>query len=62
MPLTELTAWARGRPQFSPAQVLALVAVIAKSAGLRKKDRQALLAQVEGSLRALAAQHAPGPA
>lgn len=40
-----------------PPQVLALTACIAESSGLKKRDKAALLAQIEGHLRALA----PGP-
>lgn len=43
-------------PSHRP-QVLALTGCIAESSGLRKRDKAALLAQIEGHLRALA----PGP-
>lgn len=53
IPLTELPHWAQTHPEYSPQQVLALTACIAESSGLKRKDKAALLAQIEGNLRAM---------
>ena len=53
IPLTELPHWAQTHPEDSPQQVLALTACIAESSGLKRKDKAALLAHIEGNLRAM---------
>ena len=53
IPQADLTLWAAKHPEYSTAQVLALTACIAESCGMKKRDKAALLAQVEGQLRAL---------
>ena len=53
LPLQELTSWARAHPEYTAGQVLALAGCIAESSGLRKKEKAALLAQVEGDIKAL---------
>jgi hypothetical protein len=53
IPAAELTQWAQVHPEYRPDQVLSLTACIAESSGLKRKEKQTLLAQVEADLRAL---------
>uniref|UniRef100_A0A1D1ZMS1 Coiled-coil domain-containing protein 132 n=1 Tax=Auxenochlorella protothecoides TaxID=3075 RepID=A0A1D1ZMS1_AUXPR len=54
IPVGELTQWALAHPEYTREQILALTACIADSSGLRRKERAALLAQMEAAL------HDPG--
>lgn len=54
IPLSELPHWAQTHPEYSAQQVLALTGCIAESSGLKKRDKAALVAQVEADLRAMA--------
>ncbi|KAI7841037.1 hypothetical protein COHA_005265 [Chlorella ohadii] len=53
IPLTELPHWAQTHPEYSPQQVLALTACIAESSQMKKRDKAALLAQIENNLQAM---------
>jgi len=54
LPVSEIPEWARQhRDEYTLEQVVALTSCMAGSRGLGTKDKQALLAQIEGSLRAL---------
>ena len=53
IPVEELARWAQIHPEYRPDQVLALTACIAESSGLKRKDKQALLARMEADLRSL---------
>ena len=52
IPLDELPRWAQTHPEYSPAAVLALTGCIAESSGMKRRDKAALMAAVEGELRA----------
>ena len=54
LPLSEIPEWARQhQDEYTLEQVVALTSCMTGSRGLTAKDKQALLAQIEGSLRAL---------
>ncbi|KAL4522781.1 hypothetical protein Ndes2526A_g00871 [Nannochloris sp. 'desiccata'] len=53
VPLPELAAWAELHPGYSDNQVLALAQCIGESSGLKKKDLQAAMMQVEAGLVAV---------
>jgi hypothetical protein len=54
LPVSEIPEWARQHhDEYTLEQVVALTSCMAGSRGLGAKDKQALLAQIEGSLRAL---------
>ena len=48
--MSELTSWAHAHPEYSNAQLLDLTACIADCKGLRKRERAAMLAQMEAAL------------
>ena len=48
--MAELTSWAHAHPEYSNAQLLDLTACMADSKGLRKRERAAMLAQMEATL------------
>jgi hypothetical protein len=50
VPLPELASWAEQHPGYSEAHVMALAHCIGESSGLKKKDLQAAMAQVEAGL------------
>jgi hypothetical protein len=50
VPLPELATWAEQHPGYSDNQVLALAHCIGESSGLKKKDLQAAVMQVEAGL------------
>jgi len=54
VPLPELATWAEQHPGYSNTQVLALAHCIGESSGLKKKDLQASMMQVEAGLVAIA--------
>ena len=53
VPLPELPIWASQHPHYSAAQVMALASCVGESSGLKRKELQAALSQVESGLRAL---------
>lgn len=53
IPLTELPHWAQTHPEYSAHQVLALTACIAESSQMKKREKAALLAQIENNLQAM---------
>ncbi|KAL4422269.1 hypothetical protein ABPG75_008466 [Micractinium tetrahymenae] len=53
IPLGELAHWVQTHAEYTPQQVLALTSCIAESSGLKRKDKAALVAQVEADLRAM---------
>ena len=48
--LAELIAWAQAHSEYARHQVLDLTGVIADSKGLKKRERAAMLAQMEQAL------------
>jgi hypothetical protein len=46
----ELQHWAQTHPEYTRQQTAALVAAIAESNGIRKRDRVAALAEIQGEL------------
>lgn len=48
--LAELIAWAQAHSEYSRAQVLDLTGVMADAKGLKKRERTAMLAQMEQAL------------
>jgi hypothetical protein len=51
IPLPELATWAEQHPGYSEQQVMALAHCIGESSGLKKKDLQAAMVQVETGLK-----------
>lgn len=47
--MAELTSWAHAHPEYSNAHLLDLTACMADSKGLRKRERAAMLAQMEAA-------------
>ena len=58
--MPELIAWAHAHPEYSKGQVMDLTAVIADSKGLRKRERTAMLTQMEAALADSPAQLVQG--
>ncbi|KAK9823710.1 hypothetical protein WJX72_004829 [[Myrmecia] bisecta] len=51
----ELRRWAQTHPEYTRDQIMMLIVCIAESTGLKRKERNALLAEIESDLRDLRA-------